>query len=95
MSDPVIPSSILPEELKQVQDVQAQFSSLTRRYGELHFQKKFIDEEMVNIDEEMLNLETRRVEIMTNLQNKYGTGTIDVANGTFIPAVSPTTLPVS
>ena len=90
MSAPVTPtpSSILPEELAGIRDVQAQFAALTRKYGELHFQKKFIEEEMINIDEEMVNLETARVKVMTVLQEKYGTGTIDVNTGAFV-SVSP------
>jgi len=87
MSSPVTlpPVSIIPEELKQIQDVQTQFTILSRRYGELHFQKKIIDDEMLNIDDEMITLENKRTEIMTALQEKYGTGTINIVDGSFIP----------
>ena len=87
-----VQGSILPEELKQIQDVQTKFSQMTRKYGELHFQKKFIDAEMFDIDAEMINLENTRIELMTALQEKYGPGSIDVSNGVFTP-VSP--LPVT
>jgi hypothetical protein len=79
------PSSILPEELKQIQDVQTKYTSLTRRYGELYFQNKFIAIEMQELDNEMINLENKRIEIMTTLQNKYGAGSIDVTNVAFTP----------
>jgi len=83
---------ITPEELKKIQDVQFKFTVLTRRFGELHFQKKLIDFEMAEVDDEMSKLEDDRLQVMNELQAKYGAGSIDINTGLLIPApTSPTT----
>lgn len=85
-------TKVTPEELKKLQEVQIKFTVLTRRFGELHFQKKLIDFEMAEVDEEMAKLEDERIQVMTELQTKYGAGSIDINTGLLVLApTSPTT----
>ena len=77
---------ILPEERTQIADIQKDYNMLTRRYGELYFQNKFIAVEMQEIDTEMTKVESKRIELMVALQEKYGAGSIDINTGAFIPA---------
>ena len=84
--------NITPEELKKVQDVQIKFTVLTRRYGELHFQRKLVQLEMSDVDDQMEKLEDERIQVLGELQAKYGAGSIDINTGLLIPApTSPTT----
>lgn len=74
------------EELAGLRGLQDQFDILTKKLGELHFQKKMIDRELVSVDSELDVLEANRVATVTRLQTEFGsTGTINLATGEFVP----------
>ena len=79
------------EEFQQLVNLQARFNELTRRFGELHYQKKGIEAEIIVTDEELGLLDQERIDVVQRLQEKYGQGSINLATGEFIPDAPLTT----
>lgn len=73
------------EELNSLKNLQAKWNILTRQFGELHYQKKCVDNELVLVDQELDALEQSRIDIIQKLQNQYGQGSVDLDTGEFIP----------
>lgn len=76
----------LPEEDYQLLvSLQQKWNELTKRYGELHYQKKGIDAELVLTDQALDQLDQERFNVVDQLQQKYGVGQVNLSTGTFIP----------
>jgi hypothetical protein len=78
--------TVSPERLNALRTLQAEFDVLTKRMGELHYQKKLITRETARIDEALDELELRRANEVSELQAEFNsTGTINLTTGEFIP----------
>ena len=80
------------EEREELVQLQASWNELTKKYGELHYQKKLVDSDLVTVDSALDNLDTQRTDAVKRLQDKYGIGQVNLATGDFTPSdASPTT----
>jgi hypothetical protein len=82
------PVTLTPEEMQFLTSFQDRFNLITKRYGELMFQNKLLARELRSAEEEMDKIESDRIQMMENLQTKYGPGSIDLTTGQFFPGES-------
>lgn len=76
----------LPEdEYTLLVSLQKKWNELTKRFGELHYQKKGIEAELILTDNALDELDAERFDVVKRLQEKYGIGQVNLATGTFIP----------
>jgi len=73
------------EEYSLLISLQTRWNELTKRYGELHYQKKTVDAELQMTDTSLDELDSERFELVKRLQDKYGVGQVNLATGEFIP----------
>jgi hypothetical protein len=77
---------VAPDDLKVLQSLQQTWEVLTKRFGELHYEKKMVESEMQGIDKAFDELEAKRNEVVTRLQTQFATtGTVNLETGEFIP----------
>ncbi len=81
------------DELKKIQDVQTSYQQKTALFGQLSLQKFQVSRQLDNLDQaeenlrnEIIQLETDERELVKELNQKYGAGTLDPQTGTFTPA---------
>lgn len=79
------PFKLEDEEYTLLISLQNRWNELTKRYGELHYQKKGIDAELLLTDDALDQLDGERFEVVKRLQEKYGVGQVNLSTGTFIP----------
>ena len=79
------------EEHAELVQLQASWNDLTKKYGELHYQKKLVDSDLVTIDAALDKLDTQRRDSVNRLQDKYGVGQVNLSTGEFTPNASSTT----
>ena len=85
------PIKLPDEELQLLVSLQAKWNELTKKFGELHFQRKGLEAELQITDEELDLLDQERVDVVKRLQDKYGQGVVNLATGEFIPDAPLTT----
>ncbi len=81
------------DELKKIQDVQTSYQQKTALFGQLSLQKFQVSRQLDSLDQaeenlrnEIIQLETDERELVKELNQKYGAGTLDPQTGTFTPA---------
>lgn len=73
------------EEYSLLVGLQNRWNELTKKFGELHYQKKGIDAEITLTDQSLDELDSERFEVVKRLQDTYGVGQVNLATGEFIP----------
>jgi len=73
------------EEYSLLISLQTRWNELTKRYGELHYQKKTTEAELQMTDVSLDELDSERFELVKRLQDKYGVGQVNLTTGEFIP----------
>lgn len=73
------------DELRRALAVRQTFVELTHEYGRLEFAKLTIVDEQQGIRNRMDALRKEEEVLMTELNDKYGTGTLNVDTGEFTP----------
>jgi small-conductance mechanosensitive channel len=79
------------EELKQIQEVQQQNSTLRQELGQIGMFEKQIQEMKQNVDKFYQDFTTKEKELTQKLNSKYGVGQIDLNEGVFISDTSEDT----
>lgn len=74
------------DEIQKLRDFQNQFETITKRFGQLHFQQKLIEMEKAGLETDMVELENNRLDFMNTLQGKYGVGVVNIETGEFTSA---------
>lgn len=77
------PFKLPDDELALLVSLQNRWGELTRRYGELHYEMKVIDASLVELDNERFN-------VVTQMQEKYGVGEVNLLTGEFVPESTST-----
>lgn len=77
-------TKITDEEHQLLVALQTRWNQLTKKFGELHYQKKGIDAEILSTDAELEQLDIDQVNIVNQIQSKYGRGQVNLATGEFI-----------
>ena len=81
------------DELKKIQEIQKVYQQKTALFGQISLQKFQVTRQLESLDtaeenlrNEIVQLETNERELVKELNQKYGAGTLDPQTGTFIPA---------
>ncbi len=81
------------DELKKIQEIQKGYQQKTALFGQISLQKFQVTRQLESLDtaeenlrNEIVQLETNERELVKELNQKYGAGTLDPQTGTFIPA---------
>ena len=81
------------DELKKIQEIQKGYQQKTALFGQISLQKFQVTRQLESLDtaeenlrNEIVQLETNERELVKELNQIYGAGTLDPQTGTFIPA---------
>ena len=83
------------EEMDKIKEVQSEYQQKTAVFGQLSFQKFQLERQMdtandaeVKLKKEIIDLEQQERQLVKELNEKYGAGTLDPQTGEFKPAQS-------
>ena len=83
---------LTPEELQQIQEMQKQYNQFVFDLGSIEAQlqallqqKSLLETEKTNVINDIKSLGDRERELVTTLQEKYGTGNINPQTGEITP----------
>ena len=86
------PQKFTEEEMKQIQDLQQNYQNATATFGRLKVQQLILEQQLDNIANEEENthkaytaLQNKEQDLVKNLNEKYGAGTLDIVSGEFTP----------
>ena len=80
------PIQLEQEELDQIAQIQQVSANITMEYGNIELAKKAVAARTQRADEALEALRGTEQELATTLEEKYGRGSINLQDGTFIPA---------
>jgi hypothetical protein len=73
------------EELQEVKKIQQERTNLIEQFGILEFNIQDLENQKQKLITELIVLKQKETEIGSELQKKYGIGTINIEKGEFIP----------
>jgi len=83
------------EELSGIREVRNSFNNITTNFGNLEVQRIKAEQRLAAIEQQKVIAENeynqviqQEVELLNNLNEKYGQGTLDLEQGIFTPAES-------
>jgi len=81
------------EELSGIREVRNSFNNITTNFGNLEVQRIKAEQRLAAIEQQKVIAENeynqviqQEVELLNNLNEKYGQGTLDLEQGIFTPA---------
>ena len=81
----MITKVLLQEELQAVKDIQQERTILMEQFGILEFNIQDLELQKQELKEKLVTLKQKETTVGSNLQEKYGIGTINIEKGEFIP----------
>jgi len=78
--------TLTTEELDKFKEFQARTNDLTIVLGQIELQKLSLEGTRESVREELGKLTQEQNEFATEIQSKYGEGTLDINTGEFTPA---------
>jgi len=82
------------KELQSLADLQTKYNQVTNRFGQLTIakinlekQSEALEEEEYKLNDELENTRNEEQELLQNITEKYGPGTLDPQTGVFTPTV--------
>jgi hypothetical protein len=79
------PFKLPTDEYTLLVGLQQKLTQLIKQLGELHYQKKSVEIALQKIDSSFVQLDSEAADAIKTLQDKYGSGQVNLADGTFIP----------
>lgn len=73
------------EELQQITQIQQVSRNITMEYGNIELARKALESRVKQADSALKDLKETEQEVAKSLQEKYGQGSINLEQGTFIP----------
>lgn len=73
------------EEIQQIAQLRQELAVATQQYGQLTFSKRMVEKEIAKIEVQYDALLVREDEVVAALTKKYGTGTLNIETGEFVP----------
>jgi len=73
------------EELKQVQNIQASYSNVQTKFGQLKLTQIRLDEQEVELEEALKSIQSEEKKFLDGITSKYGQGTLNPETGVFTP----------
>ena len=74
------------EELQQIAQIQQVSQNIVIEYGNIELGRKALEARAQRADEALEALRGNEQELATTLEEKYGRGSINLQDGTFLPA---------
>lgn len=82
------PVKVESDELRQATQIRQTFVNLTHEYGKLAFAQRTIDREKEQIEKQFDELLKDEEQFIRELNERYGTGTLNIETGQFTPEKS-------
>ena len=79
------PIKLEQEELQQIAQIQQVSQNITMEYGNIELTKKALAARTQRADEALEALRENEQELAKTLEEKYGQGSINLQEGTFVP----------
>lgn len=79
------PIKLEQEELQQIAQIQQVTQNIIREYGSIELNQKALDERKKKADDAYYSLIQAERNIVKELEEKYGKGSVNVEEGTFLP----------
>lgn len=79
------PIQLEQEELQQIAQIQQVSQNITMEYGNIELAKKAVAARTQRADEALEALRENEQELAKSLEEKYGQGSINLQEGTFVP----------
>lgn len=79
------PIKLEQEELQQIAQIQQVTQNIIREYGSIELNQKALDERKKKADDAYYSLIQAERNIAKELEEKYGKGSVNVDEGTFLP----------
>ncbi len=83
------------EELEKLQEIQQKNGALVQELGQIGLVQINIEKRQENAEQYLDNLRQEESAFAKELEDKYGTGSIDLEKGEFIPAEKPAPAPAT
>ena len=83
------------EELEKLQEIQQKNQALVNELGQIGLAQLNLDKRQENAEAYLENLRKDESAFAKELEEKYGTGSIDLEKGEFIPAEQPAEAPAT
>lgn len=82
MADPI---KFTEQEVKDLRDLQTQYQQVTYSLGQIQIEKRLLESKENEINVIYDSLSKKEKELLESLNTKYGSGTLNLENGTFTP----------
>ena len=89
MADPI---KFTDEELTNIKELRTNNAAIVSQFGQIELEKFLTDQRVSQLEEakfqltsQLEKLQEREREIVKELNEKYGAGTVDIESGTFVP----------
>ena len=78
---------LTPEEVQTIKTVRQERSEITDQFGEIEILIQEYEMIKQDLKEKLSSLKKREVKVGQELQEKYGSGTIDIEKGEFVSSI--------
>ena len=82
MADPI---KFTPEEIQEIQDLQQLYTAVVNQAGQVHLEEITLREKKEQVEGNFAEIKRKEQEILSNLNTKYGQGSINLETGEFTP----------
>ena len=82
MADPI---KFIPEEIQEIQDLQQLYTTVVTQAGQVHLEEITLHERKGQVEANFGEVKRKEQEILSNLNTKYGEGSINLETGEFTP----------
>ena len=73
------------DELKQVQDIQANYVNVQNQFGQLKMAQIRLDNQEVELEDALKSIQSEEKKFLDGITEKYGQGTLNPETGDFVP----------
>jgi hypothetical protein len=78
---------LTPEEVQTIKTIRQERSEITDQFGEIEILIQEYEMIKQDLKEKLSSLKKREVKVGQELQEKYGSGTIDIEKGEFVSSI--------
>jgi len=78
---------LTPEEVQTIKTIRQERSEITDQFGEIEILIQEYEMIKQDLKEKLSSLKKREVKVGQELQEKYGSGTIDIETGEFVSSI--------
>ena len=79
------PFKFTPEEIQEIQDLQQLYTTVVTQAGQVHLEEITLHERKGQVEANFGEVKRKEQEILSNLNTKYGEGSINLETGEFTP----------